>query len=114
MIDLTMNDVTSFKTSGVKSKLNESDIDILDGTTSPSKRTRESSPMPPGKGKERASFGDGRSSDPSDAVLATWRRGDDDVEPSTKMLALIEYLKEWESTGDKTICYSQCKHPSFQ
>ena len=45
----------------------------------------------------------------SDPVIATWRRGDDDLEPSTKMLALVEYLKEWDSTGDKTICYSQCK-----
>ncbi|TFK37535.1 SNF2 family DNA-dependent ATPase [Crucibulum laeve] len=44
---------------------------------------------------------------PSDAVFATWRKGDDDLEPSAKMLALIDYLKEWESTGEKTICYSQ-------
>jgi len=114
MVDLTMDDITSSKTSGVKSELDDPDIEILDGTTSLGKRTRESSPMPSGKGKGRASFGNGKSSDPSDAVLATWRRGDDDMEPSTKMLALIDYLKEWESTGDKTICYSQCKHPSFQ
>lgn len=46
-------------------------------------------------------------SGPSEAVMATWRRGDDDLEPSTKMLALVEYLKEWDSTGDKTICYWQ-------
>ncbi|KIY72134.1 hypothetical protein CYLTODRAFT_418117 [Cylindrobasidium torrendii FP15055 ss-10] len=43
----------------------------------------------------------------SDATLATWRRGDDDMEPSTKMMQLIEYIKDWESTGDKIIVYSQ-------
>lgn len=47
--------------------------------------------------------------EPSDAVLATWRRGDDDMEPSTKMLALVNYLKEWDASGDKAICYSQCE-----
>jgi hypothetical protein len=31
-----------------------------------------------------------------------------DMEPSAKMLQLIEYLKEAEEAGDKTICYSQC------
>lgn len=114
MIDLTMKDITSSGMSGAKSKLDDSDIDIFDGTTSLGKRTRESSPMSPAKDKGRGSFENGKSSDPSDAVLATWRRGDDDMEPSTKMLALVDYLKEWESSGDKTICYSQCKHPSFQ
>lgn len=49
---------------------------------------------------------------PSDAVFATWRKGDDDMEPSTKMLALVDLLNRWDSTGDKTICYSQCELPS--
>ena len=49
---------------------------------------------------------------PSDAVFATWRKGDDDLEPSTKMLGLIDLLNQWDCTGDKTICYSQCKPPS--
>ncbi|KAK6977040.1 SNF2 family DNA-dependent ATPase [Favolaschia claudopus] len=44
---------------------------------------------------------------PSDAVISNWGRGDDDLEPSTKMLAMMDMLKEWEVTGDKTICYSQ-------
>ncbi|KAJ7819201.1 SNF2 family DNA-dependent ATPase, partial [Mycena olivaceomarginata] len=44
---------------------------------------------------------------PSDAVISNWGRGDDDLEPSTKMLAMMGLLKEWEVTGDKTICYSQ-------
>jgi hypothetical protein len=49
---------------------------------------------------------------PSDAVFATWRKGDDDLEPSTKMLGLVDLLNEWDSTGDKTICYSQCRPPT--
>ncbi|KAG6836974.1 hypothetical protein H0H93_016927 [Arthromyces matolae] len=44
---------------------------------------------------------------PSEEVIATWRRGDDDLEPSTKMLALLDLLQQWEATGDKTIVYSQ-------
>ncbi|KAK7452108.1 hypothetical protein VKT23_012213 [Stygiomarasmius scandens] len=44
---------------------------------------------------------------PSEAVIATWSRGDDDLEASAKMLQLIEYLKEWGRIGDKTIVYSQ-------
>lgn len=113
MVDLTMDDINSSKNMGVKSALFDSDVEIADGTVSRSKRTRDSSPIRSDKGKGRASLGNEKSSDPSDAVLATWRRGDDDMEPSTKMLALIDYLKEWASTGDKTICYSQCKLPSF-
>ena len=46
---------------------------------------------------------------PSEAMLETWSRGDDDTEASTKIVALVKYLTEWESTGDKTICYSQCE-----
>lgn len=45
----------------------------------------------------------------SEALLSTWSRGDDDMEPSTKMLKLMELLKEWDASGDKTICYSQCE-----
>ncbi|KAJ6542826.1 SNF2 family N-terminal domain-containing protein [Mycena capillaripes] len=60
----------------------------------------------PRKGKSKA--GDEDEVDmPSDAVMSNWKRGDDDLEPSTKMLAMMQLLKEWESTGDKTICYSQ-------
>ncbi|KAF7967113.1 hypothetical protein HWV62_35883 [Athelia sp. TMB] len=29
------------------------------------------------------------------------------MEASTKMMGLIDLLKEWDETGDKTICYSQ-------
>ncbi|KAA1467021.1 hypothetical protein DENSPDRAFT_831976 [Dentipellis sp. KUC8613] len=44
---------------------------------------------------------------PNAATFAAWRRGDDDLEPSTKMLALIKALKEADTYGDKTIVYSQ-------
>jgi hypothetical protein len=40
--------------------------------------------------------------------MVTWRRGDDDLEPSAKMLAMIEQLQIAENAGDKTIVYSQC------
>ncbi|KAF6744633.1 hypothetical protein DFP72DRAFT_857330 [Ephemerocybe angulata] len=47
--------------------------------------------------------------EPSAATLATWSRGDDDMEASTKMTALVTFLKEWDASGDKVICYSQCR-----
>jgi hypothetical protein len=115
-----------------------SDIEIMDdpspvkSTTSKSpakSRYNNTSPAPShndlsakAKGKRRARTEDldeeagGRAATgniPSDAVFATWRKGDDDMEPSTKMLALIDLLHEWDSTGDKAICYSQCTLPSI-
>jgi hypothetical protein len=45
--------------------------------------------------------------------MATWRRGDDDLEPSAKMLAMIEQLQIAENAGDKTIVYSQCMTLNF-
>ncbi|GLB44215.1 putative SNF2 family N-terminal domain [Lyophyllum shimeji] len=72
--------------------------------------SRNSSVSPKGKAKSQARNKrrrtDGRDG-PSDAVIASWRRGDDDLEESAKMLALIDLLKQWEATGDKTIVYSQ-------
>ncbi|KAJ7583553.1 SNF2 family DNA-dependent ATPase [Mycena floridula] len=61
------------------------------------------------KGSGKRSFGgqEKNSNGLSDAIIATWRRGDDDLEPSTKMLKLMEFLEEAEMKGDKTICYSQ-------
>ena len=47
-------------------------------------------------------------SKPSQRTVATWRRGDDDMEPSAKMMALVEQLKIASDAGDKTIVYSQC------
>lgn len=64
-------------------------------------------PSPETKVKPKRKFDDG----PSDEVIATWRKGDDDLEASTKMLAMIDLLKK--SGDDKTICYSQCKSALF-
>lgn len=33
-------------------------------------------------------------------MVALWRRADDNVDSSTKMVALIEYLREWDASGD--------------
>lgn len=46
---------------------------------------------------------------PSDRLINTWRKGDHDMEPSAKMMKLVELINEWDATGDKTIVYSQCK-----
>jgi len=71
---------------------------ILGQYSSPS-----SSPDGNTKGKGKA-----QDAGPSEAVIATWAHRDDDLEPSSKMYALLGYLKEWDTTGDKVICYSQC------
>ncbi|KAH9054910.1 SNF2 family DNA-dependent ATPase [Lactarius vividus] len=69
----------------------------------PEKQTEESSSQKKGKQpvarKEVAK--------PSQHTVATWRRGDDDLEPSAKMVALVEQLRIAEGAGDKTIVYSQ-------
>jgi len=114
----------------------DSDVEVMEAPSpspskSPKKRGRENlwaSPAPSNnglsakaKGKRRARTEDIDEDDdeaqgqvetgniPSDAVFAMWRKGDDDMEPSTKMLALVDLLNQWDSTGDKTICYSQCE-----
>jgi hypothetical protein len=74
----------------------------------------EKSAVPPSssqKGKQPASNKEFKK--PSQHTVATWRRGDDDMEPSAKMLALVEQLRIAENAGDKTIVYSQCPSPSF-
>lgn len=48
---------------------------------------------------------------PSEDVIATWKRGNVDLEPSTKMVALVDMLKTWDIEScyqDKVICFSQC------
>ena len=121
MFDLTQDGDEEFTTNKrAKRKVYESDSDleVSEGFFTPDKRRRGgntsassvSAGPPKGKGKTEASRSEGG---PSDAVIATWKRGDDDLEPSTKMLALVEYLKEWDSTGDKIICYSQCRPSSL-
>ncbi|KAF7297138.1 SNF2 family DNA-dependent ATPase [Mycena indigotica] len=63
---------------------------------------------PKGQGKGKAKADDDEDVEmPSAAVISNWSRGDDFLEASTKMCAMLEMLKEWDSTGDKTICYSQ-------
>lgn len=52
--------------------------------------------------------GTNKGQEPSRDIFATWAHGGANVEASAKMLALVDFLKEWESTGDKTICFSQC------
>jgi hypothetical protein len=58
--------------------------------------------------KNKQSVSNKESKKPSQRTVATWRRGDDDMEPSAKMLALVEQLQIAENAGDKTIVYSQC------
>ena len=41
---------------------------------------------------------------PSGAVLAVWGKGDYDLEPSTKMLALVDLLKPSGIWGDPATC----------
>lgn len=41
-------------------------------------------------------------------MVEIWKRANADLEPSTKMVKLLELLKSWDATGDKTICFSQC------
>lgn len=109
MLDVTKKGATK-KTS--KRKIihddDDSDIEVIGSSrrVSGGKRQRGSSPA----SDEGHKKGKGREVDngPSEATLSTWKKGDDDMEPSTKMLALIKFLKEWDGTGDKTICYSQC------
>ncbi|KAH7882695.1 SNF2 family N-terminal domain-containing protein [Phlebopus sp. FC_14] len=65
-----------------------------------------------GKDKQMASANDDKDKDkepsaPSGALIAMWRKGDYDLEPSSKMLALIDLLKEADAAGDKAICFSQ-------
>ena len=138
IIDLTMNDIsvqlppTPFK-SPTKAKPtpqadSDSDIEVTDVPSSPTKSSPSKSQKKSrhriglsakAKGKRRARTEDIGDDDPerqvatgkmpSDAVFAMWRKGDDDMEPSTKMLGLIDLLNKWDATGDKTICYSQCR-----
>ncbi|KAI0255631.1 SNF2 family N-terminal domain-containing protein [Lactifluus subvellereus] len=72
------------------------------GKVKPEKRKESSKPQ---KGKLRATSNETKK--PSQRTVANWRRDDDAMEPSAKMLALIELLRVAEDAGDKTIVYSQ-------
>ncbi|KAJ3930944.1 MAG: SNF2 family DNA-dependent ATPase [Lentinula lateritia] len=95
------------------------DDDILDLTMDDIAQPIFSSPIKPGqssnhkrKAHQSTNGGEKRKDTESEgglpeALVATWSKGDDDMEPSIKMVQLLEYIKKWEAIGDKTICYSQ-------
>ncbi|KAG1894583.1 SNF2 family N-terminal domain-containing protein [Suillus fuscotomentosus] len=108
VLDLTVGDVSDY--------LDDSDIELGSGHAVRSSKKhydygkgkapmRDDEEKPPSQSAEKANLED--SGAPSDALIAMWRKGDYDLEPSTKMLALINFLKSWDESGDKTICYSQ-------
>ncbi|KAH0579625.1 hypothetical protein H2248_002475 [Termitomyces sp. 'cryptogamus'] len=109
MTELTIGQVSKPLKNIKRISATDSEIEFVDTIN---KASRKSSVSPKGKGKAKT-FTKKRGRDEGegllDAVIATWSRGDDDLEPSTKMLALVDLLQEWEATGDKTIVYSQCK-----
>ena len=63
--------------------------------------------------KKHERDGSGMLAAPDMSAFAVWKQGDSDIKASAKTLKMIEYLKEWESTGDKTIVFSQCKRTLF-
>jgi hypothetical protein len=71
-------------------------------------KPEKSTVLPSSSQKGKQSVSNTESKKPSQRTVATWRRGDDDMEPSAKMLALVEQLQIAENAGDKTIVYSQC------
>jgi hypothetical protein len=75
----------------------DSDIEFQDDDISHGKRQRRGTTSIPPANENSL-----------EGALTTWERGDDDLEPSTKMLRMLELLREWHSAGDKTIVYSQC------
>jgi SNF2 family DNA or RNA helicase len=78
---------------------------VQEDSISTGKKGKGKAGSPPPRWKKKS--GDEDVDMPSDAVISNWGRGDDDLEPSTKMLAMMDLLKKWDATGDKTICYSQ-------
>lgn len=100
VLDLTMDDDSNAEPgSGVRSSKKHND----NGKGKSPLRDNEEKPA--SQGAVKANLED--SGAPSRALIAMWRKSDYDLEPSTKMLALIEFLKSWDASGDKTICYSQ-------
>ncbi|KXN90402.1 hypothetical protein AN958_04271, partial [Leucoagaricus sp. SymC.cos] len=81
------------------------DDDAMSVPVTPVKSTKATKKGTPGSSSRKAESN--ASGDVSEAVKKTWSRGNSDMVPSTKMVEMIRLLKEWESTGDKTIIYSQ-------
>ncbi|KAL1746595.1 P-loop containing nucleoside triphosphate hydrolase protein [Schizophyllum fasciatum] len=75
----------------------DDDLDLGSSLSKPKRKKAKGSNM----GKKRVGKGDNQ------AMYERWARSDDDIEPSTKMLRMLELLREWDATGDKTIIYSQ-------
>jgi hypothetical protein len=118
LLDLTMDDITGALPRENNVATSDSDIESVGTTRSPGKGKAKAQPSSlstqySGKRPRNQGNKNSRHDGPSDVVIATWKRGDDDLEPSAKMLAMVQLLKEWDSCGDKTICYSQCTccHP---
>ena len=86
-----------------------SDDDNENGEMKPKK----SIVLPSSSQKDKQTVSKKESKKPSQRTVATWRRGDDDVESSAKMLALVEQLQIAANAGDKTIVYSQCPSSLF-
>ena len=63
-------------------------------------------------GKQKAKD-DGKKEELDPRLIEIWKRANADLEPSTKLLALLRLLKSWDATGDKTICFSQCQSESL-
>ncbi|KIM66386.1 hypothetical protein SCLCIDRAFT_1151111, partial [Scleroderma citrinum Foug A] len=86
----------------------QDELDLDDSNSSGEARHSQAKSASGGKGKEKAvSDNDKEPIAPLGAVLAVWGKGDNDLEPSAKMLALVNLLKEADDHGDKTICFLQ-------
>ncbi len=112
---------------GKKRVESDSDSDVdMDGSDSESDSSDSDAPKRKNKGgkpKSKGSKGKAKSS-PKDTdrdepkapsamdprQFEMWKQGGSNVESSAKMVQMIAYLKEWESTGDKTIVFSQCEY----
>ncbi|KAH9958710.1 SNF2 family N-terminal domain-containing protein [Russula dissimulans] len=92
------------RASGLFDVSDEDDDDDESDEVEPGHRAASSSR---GKGKLPAAAAAREITKPSQHTVATWRRDDDDMEPSAKMIALVEQLRVAEDAGDKTIVYSQ-------
>ena len=104
-MDLTLDQVSvPLGDEPVDADDNDDDIEVVKVTLSPQK-VNGKAPVTKQRDMKRKRSEDG----PSAAVIKTWRRGDDEMEPSAKMVELVELLKGGEAAGDKTIVYSQCE-----
>ena len=84
---------------------NISDDDDESSKVKPERKPEESSPQETGN----QPIARNEIAKPSQRTVATWRRSDDDMEPSAKMIALLEQLHIAQAASDKTIVYSQCE-----